>query len=262
MITTGADYLVLSKGPPDPAVGDLTASLYRPAAFPFARDPAEGPILTVGSSLANADGASRPFVYRGVYDPTQSDYAGSLLPPSTTLTLASFSNTVVAANSAMTGSDRSLSDLGAGDHAVGLRQPAASILPGESAVGAALLASLTTATLGIKPADLTEGRPLVYKGISDPKVGRAIGLQLTPGVILGANAAATSEWGAVSLTFTSAALGPGSVITGTDYTSLSRSLSDLTSTGGVVTGWTLTYVTNERKCQSKHTVDRLNPLPD
>jgi hypothetical protein len=76
--------------------------------------------------------------------------------------------------------------------------------------------------------------------------GYIAGIQLPGGVTL-YGGSERSTWGFQPNVLMNSSLASTTTIAGTDYTSLSKSLSDLGSGGHVVTGWTVTYFTTDSR---------------
>lgn len=166
-----------------------------------------------------------------------------------TLALASFSNAPLGTSAIGTGADqpflsKSLSDLTADDHLIGRQQPTGLLLTGDSAVGATLAsASFSNTPLGASAVLTGTDQPSVFKNISALTAGNyIIAQQQAAGLLPTSDSVVGLTLDSVSLTFTNAATRSTSIITGTDYPSLSKSISDLTSSGHIITGWTITYL--------------------
>ena len=122
------------------------------------------------------------------------------------------------------------------DQAVGFQQPVFSTSTGNPALGPAW-ASASLNPVGITGANQSSE----FKNISG-LVGDDHAADLPPATsTFAGHSTITQAWNSVSLTFTNTPVGQTSTLTGTDLTSLSKTLSDLTSGGHVITGWTLTY---------------------
>jgi hypothetical protein len=134
-----------------------------------------------------------------------------------------------------------------GGHSDGLLQAAGFILPSSVSatpmVGAALSGNSVLGRGLVVPGVV---QPFAYDNISNISVtDHAIDLPL-PGPRQTGDAVLAGAWNSVSLTFASSSVGTSYTISGKDYASLSKSLSDLSSGGhNVITGWTLTYLADK-----------------
>ena len=170
-----------------------------------------------------------------------------------TLALASISS-IPLATSAVTGADqvfafKNISALTADDHIIGQQPSAGFVFTGGSAVAPTLdSVSLTFKNTAAGSSSIITGTDYLSSSKSLSTLAaddHIIGQQPSAGFVFTGGSAVAPTLDSVSLTFTSTAAGSSSIITGTDYLSLSKSVSDLTSSGQIITGWTITYLPNK-----------------
>jgi hypothetical protein len=221
--------------------------------------------------------ADQPFAYRSIPDVATGDQsiglkqAGGLIINSdstarATLASASFNNMVLPYSNALLGTNavvtadqpfayRSIPDVATGDHIIGIQQAGGLIVSGDSTARATLapasfnniLLPYSNALLGTNAA-VTADQPFAYRSIPDVTTGdHVLGLLQLPATTATRDSTIVPTWSSVSLTFTSAASASSSTIAGTDLHSLSKSISELTSSGHTITGWTLTYLAEKQR---------------
>jgi hypothetical protein len=136
---------------------------------------------------------------------------------------------------------RALSDLTTG--VAGMYQPGNTIISGapSSAINAITFTN-TAATLS----PVVSGSDQLFASNINPYVianGYIAGIQSPTGVTL--YGSERSAWGIQPNVLMNSSLASTTTIAGTDYESLSKSLSDLASSGHIVTGWSVTYFTTD-----------------
>jgi hypothetical protein len=225
--------------------------------YPFTKISADA------SSIATA--ADHQFVFHTIADLTANEHIGP--PPSSGLVFPGnsvagaplafgcpFTNKV-GSNSILTGADHPLvpigiADLTACDQIIGLQSPAGLVAGGDAAIPSkwdSISLTFTNISGGTNASDTDASRPLVFNAISQLTTGDHImGLKATADLIV------TGNWapGATSVSgypFSNSSGSSSSVMAGADYASLSKSLSDITSSGHVITGWIVTYLPAESR---------------
>jgi hypothetical protein len=267
-LITGTDHTIALQNASDPIANDHPFVFQSPAglvfsansapplgaAYPFTNTPVgTSPIIT---------GVDHPLVLNRVSDPNTIDHIAVLQPPAgvafpgnsalgTTLDSVSltFANTPVNTNPLITGADhplvfQTISDLTANDHMIGMQLPAGLVFPSSITAPTWDSVSLTFKNTppGTSPISAGADQPLVFKSVSDlTENDHIIGLQPPASLVSTGEVTAGATW-RVTYPFTNAPVGSSSIITGTDYASLSKSFSDITSSGHIVTAWTITYL--------------------
>jgi hypothetical protein len=210
-------------------------------------------------------GTDHPFVFDTISDLTANKHIIDLKPPASLAFTGNsvagatwgagypFTNTPLRTSSIVTGTDHpfvfnTISDLTANDHVIGLQPPAGLVFTGDAAVAPkwdSVTLTFTNTPVGTSPIVTGADHPFVFNTISDLIAGdHIIGPQPPAGLVFTGDAAAGATPRS-SFPFTNTPVGSSSIITGTDHVSLSKILSDITSSGDIITGWTVTYLAAE-----------------
>jgi len=241
------------------------------AGFVLTGDSGAGATLALASissiplATSAVTGADQVFAFKNISGLAADNYAIGRQQPidllstgdptaGATLALASFSNTPLGTSPIGTGADQALafkniSALTADDHIIGQQPSAGFVFTGGSAVAPTLdSVSLTFKNTAAGSSSIITGTDYLSSSKSLSTLAaddHIIGQQPSAGFVFTGGSAVAPTLDSVSLTFTSTAAGSSSIITGTDYLSLSKSVSDLTSSGQIITGWTITYLPNK-----------------
>jgi hypothetical protein len=217
------------------------------------------PTTALGGANSIVAEAGQLSLSSGLYDPIASVHSVGLqaisyiLPSGSSASAADDSSSAmpfVGVGSLVTGLARSLFSDSSYDPTAALHgmgpQPASYILPSGSTIGAAMERGSSMMPFASTGSVIKGTDYLSFSSIPNDLTASAqgVGVQLvsyTPPGGSTAGGSVDSLW----LRSTNPFAGASSIVTGTDYPSLSKSISDLTATGHIITGWTLTYLTVE-----------------
>jgi len=268
---TGADQAFAFKNISALTADDRIIGQQPSAGFVLTGDSGAGATLALASissiplATSAVTGADQVFAFKNISGLAADNYAIGRQQPidllstgdptaGATLALASFSNTPLGTSPIGTGADQALafkniSALTADDHIIGQQPSAGFVFTGGSAVAPTLdSVSLTFKNTAAGSSSIITGTDYLSSSKSLSTLAaddHIIGQQPSAGFVFTGGSAVAPTLDSVSLTFTSTAAGSSSIITGTDYLSLSKSVSDLTSCGQIITGWTITYLPNK-----------------